>query len=401
MNSRVKPIAIITGGLLVSCMVIMLLAVIVYPLGLLDGQGQVCAALKMRHQISGQFLAHEGSHLIDAFGLVWGLALSLILFTLEFYNTSWYGVTLKRLIRISGIEKAEYAAAIIFYILLCPIVYVTEVSGNYIITVWGICCTYLFFIGIPTSFLAITRRGYVIKILKEASKKLIAKRQEDKGKDMIREIENLPVTDMIRNLNYEDAEEVESLLDVITEIFEGVEKNPQTKSVSYEYLLLLFWAEKITEKSGHDSAYEQKQTAAIMGKVWERLSAKLEGNDCNRKKTGAAIQILIPLLEYNWIFVSVWERLYGYKTRTVLYFYLYEAFKNVYWDEEAGECKNLPRLHHELLKEECTFWDPDLAWRLWISWTIYWNKGNNLGISQFLSFSERIERIAAGNDLML
>lgn len=388
--------------LIALCIGVLAAAICIDSIGAWENPWEGLKVFKAVRGTAEAFFKSSGQYLMEGFGIIWGLAMSLILAVFEFSGASWYGITLKRLFLLSKERRRECIILLVFYALLYPIVYISESREFYLVTAAGICCTFLLFIGIPLLFLLMVRRKHIISVLGMSTKTQIQMDMKLKDLKIRRRFENLPITDMIRHLDYENAVETESLLDLMLEIFRKRDDGVKTADTPYEYLLLLFWLEKIVEKSGTDSRYKEEQTAVIVGELWERLQKEWEdsgrGGEAERdRRIIYALHILIPLLEYDWIFISVWTRFYEYRPRTVTYLLLYEEFKNTYWGERHTPFIDSLCPNYEWLRKESLFWDEELAWKLWIGWTNYWDKGNNAELFRFFAFRDDMNKIANGN----
>ncbi len=329
----------------------------------------------------------DNAHMMDGFGILWGITISIILFFLGFYNSYWYGIQMRKLIELSISGWSIYVMGVL-YIVYCPLVYMAESFGWYFIALSGIMGTFAIFVAMVVYFILIMRKERISVVLEQST---IKKLECMDYSDGIRsEIEQLPVTDMVVHLNYENEDEIEHLLGVLSNIIVEVEKN--NKKTVYEDLLFLSWMTNIKKKSGISTKFEQERTAYIAKKLWIIIDNSVNWG----AKKLYLLEILVPLLDLERVFKDVWKIIGDYRSQTILYLYLYMEYLNVFEKEEHG-LEKLIFVNYDFLREQCALWNCELAWRLWLSWCNFWNHGDIIVISRFYKFCEDIRAISKNN----
>lgn len=329
----------------------------------------------------------DNGHMMDGFGILWGITISILLFFLGFYNSYWYGIQMKKLIKLSISGLSIYVMGVL-YIVYCPLVYMAESFGWYFIVLSGVIGTFVIFVAMVVYIILIMRKERISVVLEQST---IEKLKCMDYSDGIRsEIERLPIMDMVVHLNYENEDEIEHLLVVLSNIIVEVEK--YKKKTVYEDILCLSWMTNIIKKSGISTKFEQERTAYIAKRLWIIIDNSVNWG----AKKLYLLEILVPLLDLGQAFKDVWKIIGDYRSQTILYLYLYMEYLNVFEKEEHG-LEKLIFVNYDFLREQCALWDCELAWRLWLSWCNFWNQGSTMAISRFYKFCEDIRAISKNN----
>lgn len=92
--------------------------------------------------------------------------------------------------------------------------------------------------------------------------------------------------------------------------------------------------------------------------------------------------------------------MYGYKAECIVYLILYAEYR--YWTNDREwpiwfECKDsqLQDVMKKIARGEFQ-WDCNLGKDFWIDWSQYNKQQNDIGLRQYLQFSEKIDQMRGG-----
>lgn len=382
-------------------------------------QKELLLYLEAVSKFSGSFFPNDNGYIMDAFGLIWGMTVTLVLFLMEFHNTYWYGVTLRNIVNLS-LNKSVLVLSASVYILLCPLVYLAENFGFYAVALWGIVCTFFIFTMIPICIFYVTGRTRIIELLNHSTIDQMRKKvREENGvpirKDGIQiELEELSITSMIEHLEYEDIAEVRRLLETLADLFVNQDILGLIQNTMYEHSVIMSWADKIITKSGTETDDQCKRTLYIVDKLWEKITeyileiTKEDKNEARRDTLmlSCLVELLLPLIglgteQSEKVFWGVWKKIRYDRGQALLYLFLYVEYLHYeqinFSSHKSYTLFDRMCLNKKELEEACKIWNQDLAMEFWLCWTVLWDSDGNIAISFFLDFCGDVEYIAAGN----
>lgn len=363
-------------------------------------------------------ICDSNNYIMDAFSIIWSMTITVFLLFIEMQNTHWYGVTLKRIIKLT-LDKITIFGISILYIVLFPAVYIAEARKLYFLLLWGIVCTLAAFVLLPVVVLSATSKKQIIKLLNhstieqfhsminEFEKRMALLDSEKKWKDIniAIELEKLSITDMIGHVNYEDTVDVEQLLNTLADLFIDKRILNQIQDTIYEHIVIMMWTDKIIEKSGLESYQQRNRTLYIIMSFWEKLQNSIQDTvPSAQNEASCFIELLLPLLrrgtaEAESILDKLLAAYIEMKPRVMVNLLLYLEFLH---------CNNRRGLEEEIsftamttictdlitLQKACAAWDREEALEFWMSWASFRNLWNDTEISYFLDFSKDVKYIA-------
>lgn len=355
----------------------------------------------------------DKGYLMDAFALIWGMTITLVIFFLEAREACYYGVMLKNIVSLSFSNIWLFTTGLL-YIIFCPLVYLTEAGGHYVIAFCGISCTFATFVAVPIYILIVTRKRRVRKLLVQSTLrniKFLVNFGESAYIQM--KIEILPLTAMIEHLDYENSAEVNYLIDTLVRLFEDYDLQEILKRSAYTHAVIPTWMNRMIDKADIHAKWGADCFGYIQVTFLSRLNTLMENKFLKRGKvkksnytkymTAYAVEMLIPLIRdgsenARRIFRMVWDDLAVLQLHILVYLLLYTEF---YHRECSGVLKEDFRsilddieIDYEWFRKECCFWKKDLALELWRSWTVFRDDGRNMILTIFLDFCRDIECIA-------
>lgn len=396
------------GGLLfVSLIMIIALVIDLDFLCIEDYPAPVSNVIVKVCEFSQKICGSDNSYIMDAFALIWGMTITVLLFFLELRNSYWYGVTLKRII-ILTFDKTTIAFASILYIVLCPLVYLGQLNGCYVSTLWGIMCTQAAFIALPIFLLCATRKKSIVKLLQVSTMEQFCLIHTDACDSILMGLERLPITDMIKHANYENSIDIEQLLSTLEQLSSKKGILELIQNTVYEHVVIMLWAERIIEKSGVESAHQRDRTIYIMKKFWGKLMISTEESTAlaEEKRMSCSIEILLPLLKHNtreaeMAFEKILIAYDEMRYKIMIYLLLYLEFLHCDNPLEVNLLIN-PSLWDIIcidfmtLQRECAIWNRNLALEFWLNWKNFQDSHNDTAISYFLDFCKDVDYIAQG-----
>lgn len=233
------------------------------------------------------FLRKNNNILFSSAIVVWGFTLTCVIFLLGRLEEIYYGTSLKRIV-ILCFRKRGVSVYVVLYALLLPGMIWSFYKNYWLLNGLFQTINYAYSIGF-IFFLAITSiRDTVIELIRSRTINILKKRKEIKSSYYD---EQLPVLNMIRNLDYDDMWQVNRLKNVILDItMELIDKDKI--HVLYN---VIFW---IIQRSGYKSAEEKNRTVNMLGDmVTDVISICNKKEITNIKMEHAIVGIIIPMLQ--------------------------------------------------------------------------------------------------------
>jgi len=349
--------------------------------------------------------------IMEVFYLIWGLTITFVIFFVEFGNTYWCGVTLKTIIELS-LNQGFLAAGAFLYISLCPLIYVFAVQNKWIACLWGIICTFTLFCSILAYIIFKIRKKQIVKLLKNSTKDKIWKavHKKDKNKKSLQgTIEGLPIVDMIRHVDYSDADEVAELIRTLTKMIKKKHNIVSlTKDTNYARVTIMLWVACIIEASGMKNIIERERTAYIIKKFWEDISEEIDNNKYIQEKEKVkmcyTIEILLPFIKLGTeeaaeVLRSLWTHMVFEREKIILYLLFYEEHlhaKRLQWKKNYCITTNTLNIHQRRLSVAAKAWNQAIAWEFWRNWMLLEEEGNNRGFTLCLDFCNGVKLISEG-----
>lgn len=233
------------------------------------------------------FLKSNNDILFSAAIVVWGFTLTCVIFLLGRLEEIYYGTSLKRIV-ILCFRKGGVSLYVVLYALL-----LLGMIWSFYMNYWLLngllqVINYAYSIGF-IFFLAITSiRDTVIELIRSRTIKILTKRKEIKSSYYD---EQLPVMNMIRNLDYDDMWQVNRLKDIILDMIKALMKKDRMH-VLYNVIFL------IIQNSGYKTAEEKNRTVnMLVDVVADIISFCNEEKVPNSKMEQAIVGLIIPMLQ--------------------------------------------------------------------------------------------------------
>lgn len=345
-------------------------------------------------------------HIMDGFYIIWGMILTIVLFLIESCNICWYGIRFRKIIKMSIDEKALWIGAG-EYMLLCPVVCATEMREMQLTCLLCIVWSFIAFLAITFYIVYKTRPKNVRKLIRKESIERFKDIVEDEDtKYMQMKLGKLLAVSMIMNTDYDDSEDIDELIAVLREIFDAIKKEDVRKSAVIKRVIIMNWVDWIVDRSGVGTKHQRERTTYILRMLWGKIKpenkAQEKAEDVE-EQIELALGLLLPLFQReveatNQIFISVWIETREMGFSLILYLLLYAEFQHIDY------LKKFPKKYSEIVetigfdraefKRQCSMWNSQLAWRFWMSWAMYKDGSNNLGLSSFEKFRMDINSIA-------
>ncbi len=386
-------------------------------------------------------------YLLDGFALVWTLTITLLLFYLGFSTTYAYGVTIKKIIGFNF--KLKHLMCLAFeYLLLCPLAYISSALGWYTTLLWCIVCSFMLFGGVLYFVVCMTRSKDITELLLRKTvvkmkqivdgeeervekkqnflKRIFPKLEEIVKKDKIslvesetycirQKIEELPITEMIKHLDYSDQHSVKIMIDALMTFLQFMHENELGQKVDeskFSYSIMFTWVTRIIEQSGLEKEYEQERTMYILLQIQEQVNEmlenmeKLEVSDQRERLLIYNLEIILPLTVYTlprsqWVLKNIRDNQRVYGMHTLLYILLYMEFiyqeRNVNLLQKNSALLEVIQVTSSELKHECDYWNEEMALKFWMSWSFFRKSDNLVNISKFYDYSRGVKSIRDNN----
>lgn len=356
-----------------------------------------CFKSNLKKISRGRFLCIDD--VMDAFTEVWGIAVAIMIFLLEFAQNVKYGITLKRIAVLEVGKKAIKRLAVI-YLMLYPAAYAAHYYGltNILFLIW-----LLMIVGLFGTLWFCTYKTRAESIRNTLKKHTINTLREingcKSGQSMENMIDGLSITDVLLHTDYMNKEERDVISDIIVDILtdEKLFFDDQCKAEEKSLLknvILMNWIERISSKF----ELEDKRQKEILIRFLNNLLDKMD-DWSSKKKKWYGMQCMIALLKYNSssansILLQIWKRI-DEKECILVYLLLYTEF--YYWsgNHELLEWVFLPdselkKSFQDILMGNVNY-DYNQAIEYWISWMDYDGKKIETGFNYFNSFISTLD----------
>ena len=373
-----------------------------------------CGLLKEINDSIGESLSGV---ILDAFNLVWGTTIAVTIFVLEVGGEYKYGVTLRRMavLKLGGrvIKRGAFS-----YIMLCPVVYIAHAIQCFVIVIIVTAISLLGLVVVLYNTVNMTRGRSIRQILKDSTIKGIEtiitnislddvhKIEEEKSIQSM--IESLPITDMLEHIDYSNAEETRSLIDVLVKC--NMKFAEETLRTYAGNTLLYAWVSRIVTKSDLSAEYGRDRLVNLLRDLWQSINKDIKLSQYRpsineRLALSCAMQILLPLIDSNEdnssnVLSRVWERMTDYNSQILPYLLLYTEFR--YWMVDGQENNwfantdyNM-RIELERIKKGNIRLDRKFAQDCWIDWSQYSQIRSGIDLRCCDVFCQDIVRLKAG-----
>lgn len=363
-------------------------------------------ALKKMYIFFEKVCDFQSNYIIDAVATIWGFIITISLLLVEYKDSHWYGVSLKRIANLTFIKPVRYIA-VALYALIFPLIIILSLYKYYCTASWLIACLTGSFILLPVFVLKITSKTCIIKCLGDSTIEQFEILCLQKKDNLQMELEKLPITDMIEHVNYDDIVDVEQLLNTLENLLIKNGMLEMVKNTVYEHVVLMMWTDRIIEKSGIGTYRQCDRTAYILKGFWHKLFADANNAHDSLKMLSCSIEILVPLLKYNTqgavgVINRVIKILGDNRYYNMIYLLMYLEF--IYCYNPMGCNLDLGKdlchiicVDRKTLIRQCKLWDRTYAVKFWISWCRYRGLYENISLTEFIDFSSDINYLSQNN----
>lgn len=393
----------------VACIILFVIFAIIWAAGYFDAsemyrRGGICIAFMKAPIVQ---------YIVNAFPLVWSLSITIILFLIEFDRVYWYGVTLKDIIKLS-FWKGTLIWGVITHFALCPLMFLSLNWGFRRTWLATVVITYFIFCLVPLYIFYILSKKRIISF---AAKATICKIGEQIATDvgesqgsLQEKIEELPITDMIKHIDYGNIEDTIVLRKAMKHMYlDEKEKGSlplffHKKNVGK--VLYTVWSDRIMRYYGLSTSARKEQMVYVLRKLWEDATEEFENIDKDNKaikeemRIVYSVEILLPCLKQNTeeaaqVFSGLWSAMLELQKKILLYLCLYMDY--LYYACEASEYKLDDVIFEQISKCEITeaivYWNKQIALDFWESWCMLPEVGNNMAASYRKDFFKDVESI--------
>lgn len=284
-NKRNKAAAIFSKGITLIVVICGILSVaLIIGCGFMEARA--CKDIEKYRSIVC-FLKSNNDILFSAAIVVWGFTLTCVIFLLGRLEEIYYGTSLKRIV-ILCFRKKGVSFYVALYALLLPGMIWSFYMNYWLLNGLLQVINYAYSIGF-IFFLAITSiRDTVIELIRSRTIKILSLEEEIKSSYYD---EQLPVMNMIRNLDYDDMWQVNRLEDIILDMIKALMDKDRIY-VLYNVIFL------IIQNSGYKTVEEKNRTVNMLGDVITDIISFCNEEEVPKNEMEQAIVgLIIPMLQ--------------------------------------------------------------------------------------------------------
>lgn len=358
----------------------------------------------------------------EMFNVIWGTAITIIIFILEISHQYKYGVSIKSIVYLSLGDKLIFMGAT-GYLFLCPWFYLCIKWKWVWSAVWCIVIAVVSFAMALFFCMRTFQSKSVAVLLKDITIKKILSFEGSVDSDEKTNhgfIDGLPSTNLIMHIDYTSAEETKYLVDVLIDIMEEafgeeqqyfsiLNKKPVHRESAFEeelaMVMIMNWTNHIIFYSGYDSEEKCSRTIRILFELAYRLQRNHLKKNMKDVKTLIAVQISIPLLDISnkygkTMIARLWRAIEADCRNYLIYLLLYTEYCFWFVDSEMylwflTDEQNMRRQIQMQFQREIV-WDDTFAWKLWQAWRMYNIYDAQLGLEYFFVFDDDIKKLKNG-----
>lgn len=392
----------------IVCILFAVIFIIIWVTGCFDASEQ-CGKINAGNAFIETAIVQ---YIVSAFPVVWSLSITIVLFLFGFDKVYWYGVALKDIIKLS-FRKRTLTLGIITHFLLCPLMYLALNWGLKRMWLEIVVITYLIFCLIPVYVIYVLRKERITAFIErttiqEIREQLMTDEEECQG-NLQDGIEGLPITSMIKHIDYGNIEDIIALREIMLRLHTDKEKSLSLLFYKEPVgkVIYMIWSERIMRCCGMDTSAKKEQMAYILRKLWEDATGNFE-NIKDRKikedlKKLYSVEILLPFLKQNTkeaaeVFTGLWRAMLELQIKILLYLYLYMDY--LYYSREVSRYIPDNIILRQISKceidEAAVYWDEELARRFWNGWCMLSEGGINLAGSHRKAFFQDVKHIKKG-----
>lgn len=212
-------------------------------------------------------------------------------------------------------------------------------------------------------------------------------------------IDMLPVADMLEHIDYEQADEIQVMLDTLSRTMK--KSRMYIQDTSLENTLLVTWGKHIVLHSGIEGEVEKERTLNLLSKLWKQITKECTPQECQ----SYSLQMLIPFMDLGGkdagdMLIRVWKTLNLYSQTSLIYLLLYTEFRYWFIDGRVHEWirtnDQTVRYEFEKIRSGEFGWDEQIAWQYWLDWSQYSRPRGDIGMKQFENFSRSADALKKG-----
>ena len=357
-----------------------------------------CAILINLHS----FFKCKDDWIQDIFFLVWTTAVAVAIFIVETSKEYKYGITLKKIIRMTiGVPKI--LAGAIMYLLLCMLFFIFRLLGySYVmVEITGLGMGGLIF---ALCFWIQKSTGIQIRML-----------LEDKTINQLKISCNeaaYDIDEVIDHIDYNSVEDTQNLKICLKNICKRAEEEKLFCERAGNHIWLMGRIYRMISLLDISDRYRRVQVGNLLWEIWTELSKSIDEGEkkdnksrLEQQKISYAVQIFIPLIdtqnaESNEVLFRLWRRMEDYGERVLPYLLCYSEYS--FLSQKVGEkfwlfqSKFGLETALERILQGDIGWDENLAVGLWIDWERFHRYDDNYGLKYYFAFENDIRKIQRG-----
>lgn len=233
--------------------------------------------------------------------VLWSCSVTIFIFVIGKTDTIYYGIKFGNIL-LWFMPWPVGVVYIVFYILFLPIGFWCYICG------WGCLlaaisfCSYAYMLFVFFFIMCAGRKTVLNRIIQIKTMTGLEKILSKTPAEFNREVNLLPVMNMIRSIDYDNAEEMMQLKELLLLMTEGIYRNNPGKN----YMILVPVFSAILDCTGTENRYQVNRIIEFFEELLEDAGEKLRSvveEDKNRKKLKKMqldflISIFIPVLEH-------------------------------------------------------------------------------------------------------
>lgn len=218
---------------------------------------------------------------------VWGFTLTCVMFMLGRLEDVYYGTSLKRIV-IMCFGKLTVSLYVILYIMLIPLMLISYYKKMWFVNAWFQVMNYAYSGGMILFISIISVRNTVIELIRDRTLRQMRSKSFNR---YTYNDERLAVMNMIRNLDYDNAWQLNRLQSIVVDMI-GVAIEKNRLYVMYNVIQL------IMQYAGYETKEERKRIINILNDInGDVLANKLKKGFGDKKLREAVTTIILPILQ--------------------------------------------------------------------------------------------------------
>lgn len=339
----------------------------------------------------------------SVFFSVWGVAITIAIFLIEISNTYHCGISMKYITRWAW--KDELVLGVAEYLILAPIMFLSNICEWRFTSMWCVAMVFIGMIYMLAFFQFYMRTGNAQKIVIEETIERIREFSKGKRNVTYNEVDILPVTEMLKHVDYMKKDETQILIDTLVGILENKKGKENVEKGGLANTLVATWVKHMIISVGMQDEFQKDRIVNLVYTFWKRLTgdedALIQSYERRMRNISYSLQILIPFMDIGTkdaanIMIRIWNIMGKISSSCLIYLLLYTEFRYHFIDGKIhdwveGYDHNLQFELEKIQKGEDLEWNEDFAWQCWLDWGQYDKPREDIGVQQFGKFSKSVK----------